>query len=582
MKINLLTKQLIISLVIGFLPYCILNFYFVSYTSRMSDTERQITTGQHLQSVAGSLEGSIINFEEMTQWLIGNEAIRSYLSLPNAASFTEYNEAYNKALREMTLLPFSSKSWASIAVFRNDGRCVLTGTIRSGVMTENERRIAQEKNGNWFWSLENGQLSICRLYRDKQMLSRHLGYIKLMLIPEVMLKNFSTRLPQGTESFALLEGDGRLLYSSFPEKVRHVLPMDIYQQLLKAEKKEFVIADPKEAVDYTLMQCSIPNKQLSVVILRSLNRQPYLIYRNTFLCISILGAALILLFQVLFTNRWLIKPLYKLARLMNSIEGEDYSVRFHVRGRDEIAVVGRQFNRMCEKLQSLYEEVYQSTLKAKEAEILALQAEINPHFMFNTLDNIYWMVNMDRRAEAMEMIRALSESFRITLLRTKHGFVTLRTAVEQTRNYLYIQKMRLGDKLNYTLDVDETLQQEDIMVLHLVLQPIVENAVVHGILADDAGEVLVTISRYQETLQYSIYDTGSRANPERIARALEETGEGYHGLALHNINTRIRLKFGAQYGVRFMKPEDRGSLFIVTQPLLTKSEVEAYETDDCG
>lgn len=567
MKANLLIKQLFISIIIGFLPYCFLTIYFTTAISQASVKERALTTRFHLESVAQAIEGTIINFEEMSQFIIGNETIRAYLTTPENAPLAVYNEAYNAAIRELYLLPFGAKSYAGVSVFRNDGARLNSGAIRSMALTEEERATAKALSGGWFWSTEGGHLAMCRLIRDKGTLVNHNGYVKLIIDPAKM-KNILSVGSEMDEFFAVMTADGELLFTTFPDEVQWLFSSGELKRQAEVNTGEFTLA--RDGREYALRLLPIENRQTVVASLRMPEREPYMLYRNTFLLLGVVLAVIIVTLQIGFTNRWFIKPLFKLAKLMKSIEVENYKERFNVRGNDEIAVVARQFNKMSDRLQSLYEQVYQSRLKAQEAEILALQAEINPHFMLNTLDNIYWMVNMAKGDKAMQMIRARSESFRITLYKTKDGFVTLKMAVEQVQHYLYIQKARMQEQLQYSIEIEEGIDPEQTMVLHLVLQPLVENAVRHGIEADGGGEVIVLISLQENTLQCSIYDTGSCADPDKIARALENPPEGSHGLALYNINSRIKIMFGNEYGVLFLKPEDRGSMFIVSQPLVIR------------
>lgn len=172
----------------------------------------------------------------------------------------------------------------------------------------------------------------------------------------------------------------------------------------------------------------------------------------------------------------------------------------------------------------------------------------------------------------MHMIRALSESFRITLFQTQDGLITLRMGIAHVENYLFIQKMRLQNKLRYSIELEDGIDPDHTMVLHFVLQPLVENAVNHGIAPDGGGEILVMVSLQDSQLLYSVYDTGSAADAQQINRALNTPPTGSHGLALFNINSRIKLKFGREYGVTFIRPEDGGSLFEVRQPLCIRKE----------
>lgn len=271
----------------------------------------------------------------------------------------------------------------------------------------------------------------------------------------------------------MLSSSGDVLFQNLDTDAYNTVIKNRDQSLHEVDSEQLTTISAARGIDYTLLTSKLMKQGVRVICVRKVDRTEEISYRYSYFVVCLVLALIIAALQIVFTNRWITKPLNKLAKLMKSIAAEDYSVRFRIQGNDEISVVANQFNLMGERLQSLYEQVYQSNLKAREAEILALQAEINPHFMFNTLDNIYWMVNMNKRIEAMQMIRALSESFRITLQRTPSGFVTLKTSIDQVEHYLFIQKMRLQDKLQYVFDVDEDIDRNSLMVLHLVLQPLV-------------------------------------------------------------------------------------------------------------
>ena len=574
MKFKMLTRQLFISVVLGFLPFFVASIIFSGYISEQAQQAMRQTSGYHLQSVTQSLENVITRFEEATQWIIGNEIIREYLA-DSGEDRAVHQVLYARAVSQMHLIPISTNEFSVICVFNNDGEQIESGSRSREAMEVSAEEISEAEalKGGWFWTRSGEKLAVCRLFRDPENLQRHLGFIKLQLDADKILK--SPPGNQENEYYALLNSRGEVLYSSAPESLTELLMQENTANLLSAEE-ELVLRERRntQRQEITVLHRTVPEKNTHVICIRTSDYTFAYSYWHTLLLLSVGLAVVIWLLQIFLTNRWIILPLKKLGTLMENVERENYSVRFHVRGRDEIGDVGRHFNQMCDRLQALYEEVYQSNLILKDAEIMTLQAEINPHFMFNTLDTIYWMVSLGKQKEAMDMIQALSESFRMTLHRTKDGFISLKMAIDQVKNYLYIQKTRLQDQLSYSIEVDENLDPEHVQVMHMVLQPLVENAIQHGISKEGGGEVLIMISREEKTLIYHIYDSGKQANEEKIRRALTEPPEGTSGLALYNINSRIRLKFGPEYGVSYIRPEDGGSIFLVKQPYMEQKEAE--------
>ena len=561
MKIKLIYKQLIISLLIGLLPFFLLTGWFAAHLDRRTVEEHRSSLEYSSQYIVDFLDATASNFDDMSQYIIGNPTIGSFLKAGESA-FQPLLEDASKAL---FLNPFSTKKYAGLAIFRNDGNYLISGMLRKIAITEAEKERAQRLRGTWFWSGEDGQLSMCRLIRDTSDLSVSIGYVKLVISPSQLEALNPGAETSGINCLLLL--DGAPVYAS-----EGAFPEELAQAAAETGREELARLTAG-GVEYEAV-C----RQTELGGLAAVSYAPAAgrVTRHFYDAIAVAGiamAAIVAIAQILMTRYWIIRPLNKLTRLMHSVEMEDYSARFTVRGNDEIADVARQFNRMSERLQHLYQQVYQSELKAKDAELHALQAEINPHFILNTLDVLYWTVSMEQKQQALGIIKAISNSFRITLYKSRDGRVSLAMALEHAKNYLYIEKVRLQDNLEYTIDVQPGLDCDHIRVLNLVLQPLIENAVVHGIAPRQSGEIIVMIYSQEDVLYYSVYDNGSNAPvQEEIQRLLDTPPLGNHRSALYNINKRIQLKYGSEYGVRFGAPDDGGSVFIVTQPLIRENE----------
>jgi two-component system sensor histidine kinase YesM len=231
------------------------------------------------------------------------------------------------------------------------------------------------------------------------------------------------------------------------------------------------------------------------------------------------------------------------------------------------------FNIMVGKIKDLLDAKIKEHENLKKAELRALQAQINPHFLYNTLDAIIWMAETRKIDNVVELVHKLSCFFRITLSEGK-DWITVRDEIEHVVSYLAIQKMRYRDILDYRIDVPDSMH--DGQVLKLTLQPLVENALYHGIKNKRRGGTIVVRGRQIEgdLLQISIEDDGIGMTRERLGeiRALldadagdEVTGESGYGIS--NVNQRIKLYYGQAYGLTIESEYMQGTTVSVVIPL---------------
>lgn len=260
------------------------------------------------------------------------------------------------------------------------------------------------------------------------------------------------------------------------------------------------------------------------------------------------------------------QPIKQLISYMKQVENGDLTVQIPARRRDEFGQLSMQFNRMVEQLDDLIHEVYEVKASEREAQITAMRAQMNPHFLYNTLGAISWTVNLGKNEDACEMIACLGDILRYSIKGAE--FVTVRDEVQQASNYLYLQKKRMGSMLQYHIELsDEILECK---VLKFFLQPIVENAILHGISGcGHPGEITISAQVVGDDLQISILDNGQGIDPARIGTILsEKVAEGDHaGIGLSNVNKRIKLIYGEErYGVR-IESASWGTRVMVTLPL---------------
>ena len=281
-------------------------------------------------------------------------------------------------------------------------------------------------------------------------------------------------------------------------------------------------------------------------------------------------------------SRRMCRPLEEIIGNMKSLEGEQFSTRAEVRGNDEISLLARQFNRMAQKIQSLIEEVYLVNIRKKELELRALQAQVNPHFLYNTLDSVVWMTENGRTQEATVMLTALARLFRISLSRGSN-IIPIADELEHARHYLTIQKMRYKNKFSAVIAAEDGV--EGLYTIKLIVQPILENAIYHGMAyADGDGEITVRARRDGGDVVIEVADNGPGMPEEMVERLLDQSyaaapGTKGSGIGLRNVHQRIRLTFGEEYGLAIHSEPDAGTTVCIRLPVLEGPEAAAVRRE---
>ena len=264
----------------------------------------------------------------------------------------------------------------------------------------------------------------------------------------------------------------------------------------------------------------------------------------TFLIMAVFTLVMILctwLIAKIITN-----PVKTLILSMKQLQRGDFTQRVNFSGNDEIGQLGYWYDTMVKRVKTLIDDVYTSHLKQKEAELKTLQSQINPHFLYNTLNMISWTAMQKNERDIAEMVHSLSQVFRLSLNNGQDN-VTLLQEVELIENYLFLQKKRFTTRFHFSIHLDEDIRH--IQVPKLLLQPLVENAIIHAIEPLE-GSGMITVSCYTdgEWIVLEVVDNGKGMPPERVNQILSNaksvtSSTEHSGLALSNIRERLNLYF---------------------------------------
>ena len=285
---------------------------------------------------------------------------------------------------------------------------------------------------------------------------------------------------------------------------------------------------------------------------------PYIVLSIIVLAIAILAGSLIL-------SREMIRPLHNLMVLMGHMSSGEETEPAPVGGIYETGQLGDSFNRMVARIRQLMVQVRTEQEQLHRSEIKALNAQMNPHFLYNTLDSVIWLAESGDQKGVIRMVLALSKYFRLSLSGAK-DFITVEDELQQVEEYLMIQKMRFGDAFTYRIDCEDGVRKA--RTPKIMLQPIVENAIVHGVgTMGEGGKIAITARRSGEDLELAVQDNGCGIKPEVLAHILETDPSSRSGIGLKNVHQRIKLMCGQKYGLNVESELDRGTTVRVRLPL---------------
>lgn len=262
------------------------------------------------------------------------------------------------------------------------------------------------------------------------------------------------------------------------------------------------------------------------------------------------------------------KPIAELSKVTRQVSEGDFSVRAKVETHDELEQLSDSVNRMTESLERLVGKIKDDERKMRKADLRLLQEQINPHFLYNTLDTIVWLIEGNAPEKAVNMVVSLSEFFRLVLSKGKE-YITIQEEELHIRSYLEIQQVRYRDILEYEIAIDPELYRYKI--LKLTLQPLVENSLYHGIKYKRAkGKITVSGKLEGDTIHLQVRDDGVGMDQEELTKLRSEIEkpckETEKGFGLANVNERIRMYFGNGYGMKIHSEKGKGTCVEVILP----------------
>lgn len=402
----------------------------------------------------------------------------------------------------------------------------------------------------------------------------HLNYTGLKLLLD--------GVTLGNEGYIyLIDGNGEIIYHPRAQLIDSGLEHEnnravseyrdgIYQETFQGEERVITV----KSVGYTGWKL-IGVAPRQTVSLNSLKTQLLVVFVAAFI-----------LFLMSLVNSYISSrittPIRKLELSVNEIEKGNLNAKVDAEGSYEIRHLGQSVQNMAKQIQVLMADIVSEHEKKRKQEFDTLQSQINPHFLYNTLDIIVWMIENEKPDQAVKAVTALARFFRISLSRGK-SIITVKDELEHVRNYLMIQHMRFKNRFSYTIEAEDEVME--LASLKLMLQPLVENAIYHGMeFMDGDGEIFISAWKEGEDLYLKVSDNGLGMTEEQVARLFSDmphTGSSRgSGIGVKNVNERIRLYFGSEYGLSIESEPDEGTVVTIHLPAVAYSEIRQKEEHD--
>lgn len=290
------------------------------------------------------------------------------------------------------------------------------------------------------------------------------------------------------------------------------------------------------------------------------------------LLLAVLAATIV---SSLVLSRYISRPIHSLSEAMREFEKKAECFTYEpVYGSREVITLSNAFGHLVIRIQELMNQVRNEEIALRKTELRALQAQINPHFLYNTLDSIAWMCEEGRNRDAVEMVNALARLFRISISKG-HELIPVEKEVEHAKSYLKIQKFRYKNQFQYSFDVQESCL--GYYCNKITLQPIIENAIYHGLnRMIDEGMIEIRIFEDGDDVVFTVADNGVGMTKEQCGSILHREVRGQTGgIGIKNVNDRVKIYFGEQYGITIESELDEGTKVSIRMPKLKE---DSYET----
>jgi len=290
-----------------------------------------------------------------------------------------------------------------------------------------------------------------------------------------------------------------------------------------------------------------------------------------YIFLILLISIVVIIILSIFIARQISRPVQQLESSMRQVTAGDLETRISIHSSErEVRALADSFNHMVSRIQKLIREKQKEQELKRKSDLDALQAQINPHFLYNTLDSIVWMAECNQNDEVIQMVDALAMLFRISTSGGKN-MISLEDELNHAKNYMLIQKSRYTNQFDFEITVEDELKE--LIVPKIILQPLIENSIYHGVrYLVDPGIIKVTAEIVDDLLYIYIFDNGNGMTKEELKNIWNKKPKKHRGVGIRNVKDRIQLMMGKEYGLSYESEIEEGTTAIITLPVVRNED----------
>jgi len=590
-------------LIISFLALIILPVVtigiFSFYTSqRLLKQKTEQYTNDILMETGENVDVKLREIERISFQIVSNMTIQDALKKANMGIKDEYEKIFVERAIDSQLKGFVPLylDIAAVQVVSLSGTVyyVNPGSVTIGI-SDSEKRIMEEHKGGAVWFGTNPSSQTIRVGRAiNSIVNQELIGYEIIQIRESSVHDIYRRTDLFKSGDILITDlDGRIISHKDKSKLDEFIG-DVAAGLTKDSIYNSFTTVGIDGTSNYVASRSINNGQWRMIAIIPTEQYEGDIILLRYWILGICGACCIMsLLLSLRISDSISRPLRNLSEMMNKVGKGNFDVSIQPYTNDEVGVLSEHFNKMVRQVQKLIQEVYQEQYLKQKAELKSLRAQINPHFLYNTLESINWMARTRNVPEIGDMVKALGDLMRASI--SGDDFVTLNDEITNITNYLKIQKFRYGDRLGVCIGISPDIGQ--IIVPKLILQPIVENSIVHGLeekLEDghirisgelENGDVVIMICDDGVGMEkekadhlnrlFSEYHEGTRVSGGSakvdIRKDIGSKDDMHTHIGLINVDRRIKMYYGASYGLSISSVIGEGTSVKAVLPARTSA-----------
>ena len=550
----------------------------MTYTENSVVMNSMEYTTQLITQMNSDVDSYIGYMENISQLIMMDGDVHTFLN--NAYEELEIRQlAKDRVINQFETILDIRNDITNLAIIGTNGRYLLNrgkDEINPYIDVKQKEwyKKAIEGNGNIYISSSHVQNIVNGSYQwvvslSRAIIDRQNGEVIGALLVDLnynVINNLCKKITLGNKGYLfLLDEQGNIIYHPKQQLIYNGLINEMTLEVKECKENYFLTEGLKEKKLYVISRSektgwtAVGVANVSELFeQRTQTQKLYLISTVIILLIAMLLSILI--------ARAITRPIKKLRDSMKEVEKGNFHEKVDTYGSDEIANLGKSYNIMIQTVEELLETQVKDQEQKRKSELRALQAQINPHFLYNTLDSIVWMAEEGKNQEVVTMTASLAKLFRQSISNEAEE-VTLRQEIDYVRNYLIIQKMRYKEQLNYDIQVPESIL--NYFVIKLILQPLVENALYHGVkYKEGGGTILVDGYETESTVVLQVIDDGIGMDVEELSHIFEKrkSTQKTNRVAVRNIHNRIQLHYGKEFGLNFESRKGYGTKVKVILP----------------